>query len=336
MRFCDSIALRDIDNESLRFIINIAKKLLFWRFFMGKLICVDAGHGGTDSGAVGNGIKEKDITLKAALKVGELLKKQGFNVIFTRVSDKFINLGERCRIANSNSADLFISVHINSASNVQARGTETLCYSRNSFAEIAQKNLIDYLKTKDRGVKERKDLYVLNGTKMLAVLFEIAFISNSQDAALLKKELFLDDFTKAVVKSVCKHYGVNFIDGEKKQENEKQEIVKKETVELKKNIDVVLNGKKETVSGYFADGKNLFTSDFLRELGFKVGYDKNTKVVTLDNDDIRNIKVVVNGDTKEVSAVLRNDFNYVLLRDLEKLGIFDLEYKDGVIYLKKP
>ena len=305
---------------------------------MGKLICVDAGHGGTDSGAVGNGIKEKDIALKAALKLGELLKKQGFNVIFTRAADKFINLGERCRIANSNAADLFISVHINSASSVQARGTETLCYSQNSFAEIVQKNLIERLKTKDRGVKERKDLYVLNGTKMLAVLLEIAFISNPQDASLLKKDLFLDDFANAVVKSVCKHFGVGFVGDEKSQESVKkddvkQESAKKETVEVKKNIDVLLNGKKETVSGYFADGKNLFTADFIRELGFKVGYDKNTKVVTLDNDDVRDIKIIADGEEKEVASVLRNGFNYVLLRDLEKLGLFDIDYKDGVVYI---
>ena len=56
---------------------------------MEKVICIDAGHGGSDSGAVGNGIKEKDITLKTALKAGEVLKKQGFDIIFTRVSDKF-------------------------------------------------------------------------------------------------------------------------------------------------------------------------------------------------------------------------------------------------------
>ncbi len=290
---------------------------------MGKLICVDAGHGGTDSGAVGNGIKEKDIVLRTALKVGEMLKKQGFDVIFTRAADNYVNLGERCRIANFNSADLFVSIHINSAGNAQARGTETLCYSRNRFAEIVQKNLIGILKTKDRGIKERKDLAVLNGTKMTAILAELAFISNYDDASLLKKDLFLDDSAKALVKSVCEYLGVDFKDGEKTEE----------VLEVKKKIEVVINGKKDSIDGYFADGKNLFTADFLRKLGFDVGFDKNTKTVSVDNTDLKNIKVIVNGEEKEVPSVFRNDFNYIRLRDLEELGLIDLDYKDGVVYI---
>jgi len=132
---------------------------------MSKLICVDAGHGGSDPGTSGNGIVEKIVTLNTALKVGKLLREQGFDVVFTRVVDKYIAFGERCRIANQKMADLFISIHVNSAGNTSVLGTKTLCYSKNKFAEIVQKNLINNLGTKDRSIKERKDLYVLNGTK---------------------------------------------------------------------------------------------------------------------------------------------------------------------------
>ena len=109
---------------------------------MSKLICIDAGHGGSDSGASGNGVIEKNITLKIALRLGEILKQQGFSILFTRANDQFIGLGERCQKANNNLADLFISIHVNSAANPNARGTETLCYSKNLIAEIIQKYLI--------------------------------------------------------------------------------------------------------------------------------------------------------------------------------------------------
>ena len=287
---------------------------------MEKVICIDAGHGGSDSGAVGNGIKEKDITLKTALKAGEVLKKQGFDIIFTRVSDNYINLGERCRRANSKNADLFISFHTNSAENVNASGTETLCYKKNYLAEIIQKYLIDRLGTKDRGVKERKDLAVLNGTRMNAVLIEMAFISNFDDAKFLKSELFIENCVIAIAMAVCKYFGIEY------------KIDSGGTSEMKKSIDVIINGKKETVDGYFADGKNLFTSNFLRQLGFFVKYDENTKEVIID-DKVRSIDVIADGKKENVKAVFKNDFNYVSLRELERIGIINLDYKDGVVYI---
>jgi len=291
---------------------------------MGKIICIDAGHGGADSGAVGNGIIEKNVTVNAALKLGEILKRQGFDIIFTRVSDNYIALGERCRIANSNAADLFISVHVNSASSASASGTEVLCYEKNYFAELLQKSLIDNLGTKDRGVKERKDLAVLNGTEMNAALIEIAFLSNADDARLLKKELFIEKCAYAAAKAVCKYFNVVFKDNSPEIGSD-----------VHKKIDVVINGEKETVDGYFIEDRNLFTADFLKRLGFNVGYDQNTKAVIIDNDDVGNIDVVAGEKTEKVSAILRKGFNFVSLRELQRIGVLDVDYKDGVVLLGK-
>ncbi len=235
---------------------------------MSKLICIDAGHGGNDSGAVGNGIKEKDVVLKIAKKVGGLLKKQGIEVIYTRQADNYVNLGERCRIANTNNADLFISIHINSAQNAQASGTETLCHSRSTFAEIIQKNLVGKLKLKDRGVKERRDLFVLNGTGMPAILIEFGFLSNKTEAEFIKTDEFFELSAEAVVRGVCQYLGIKYKNTE--------------DFEMKKTIDVVINGEKGYTNGYFAEGKNLFTADFIRMLGFKVSYDPMTKVVSFE------------------------------------------------------
>ena len=110
-------------------------KLIFriLAFSLMMLICesftvvIDAGHGGHDSGAVGAISKEKDINLAVALAVGKLIEQncKDVKVIYTRKTDVFIPLQERANIANRNKADLFISVHTNSAAGPDARGVET-------------------------------------------------------------------------------------------------------------------------------------------------------------------------------------------------------------------
>ena len=102
-------------------------------------VVLDAGHGGKDPGAVGSFSKEKDLNLKLALKVGELIGEQypDVNVVYTRSTDVFIPLQERADIANKANADLFISIHANSSESKQPRGVETFILG----TERAEKNL---------------------------------------------------------------------------------------------------------------------------------------------------------------------------------------------------
>ena len=92
-----------------------------------KTVVIDAGHGGKDPGAVYGKVREKDITLDIAVRLGDKIKKAypEVKVIYTRDKDVYIPLVERGRKANRNHADLFISIHVNSARNSSARGTET-------------------------------------------------------------------------------------------------------------------------------------------------------------------------------------------------------------------
>ena len=88
---------------------------------------IDPGHGGHDTGCENRSSKEKAITLAVAKELGKLIKKEisGVKVVFTREKDRYLTLQDRCDIANKRSAELFVSIHVNSASSSFARGTET-------------------------------------------------------------------------------------------------------------------------------------------------------------------------------------------------------------------
>lgn len=169
-------------------------------------IVIDPGHGGKDPGAVGpSGLQEKDVVLKVALKVRDLLESYGYTVIMTRTTDVYLSLQERCDIANNNDADLFISIHNNSFSDPSANGTETFSYLPNDeggqVAKVMQSKLIAALGLRNRGHKTA-DFYVLRNTKMPAVLTELAFISNPKEEALLKTDEFQTKSAKAIVDSI--------------------------------------------------------------------------------------------------------------------------------------
>ncbi|MBC8316387.1 MAG: N-acetylmuramoyl-L-alanine amidase [Desulfobulbaceae bacterium] len=118
-------------------------------------IVIDPGHGGKDPGALGaNGLKEKDVVLKVAQKVAEILRRETrYKVILTRNSDVFLPLEERTAIANANEADIFISIHANSAPNKKANGVETyflsLATSREEMRAAARENATSASKLSD-------------------------------------------------------------------------------------------------------------------------------------------------------------------------------------------
>jgi N-acetylmuramoyl-L-alanine amidase len=120
-----------------------------------RRICLDAGHGGHDPGAIGRGgTQEKDITLAVVLKLEKLIRTElGADVVMTRDTDVFIPLEERTAIANASGADLFLSVHINSARNRTGRGLETyyLSFAKSAAAEelAARENAISQATMKD-------------------------------------------------------------------------------------------------------------------------------------------------------------------------------------------
>lgn len=167
-------------------------------------IVIDPGHGGIDPGAIGEGLRESDVALAISFFLRDELVDGGHDVLMTRDTDVFIPISERCRLANTWKADLFVSIHCNAASNPQAHGAELLIYPGSvrgrDLAGHIWKPLCDIPGLRDRGIKPRGDLGVLRGTSMPAVLVETAFISNGADR---RRYLDRDVGRKKIAKAIA-------------------------------------------------------------------------------------------------------------------------------------
>jgi len=183
---------------------------------MTKKIVIDPGHegvtGNLDPGAVGNGLKEADLTLKIAKHIYDMLSEyEGVQVRLTRTGNQRLTLSQRAKMANDWGADFFISIHINAGGGT---GFESYVYNGNvSQATIACQNVIhaEIMKAignvKDRG-KKRANYAVLRETKMPAILTENLFIDNKTDAAKLKSEQFLLQIAHGHVLGIAKAFGL--------------------------------------------------------------------------------------------------------------------------------
>lgn len=176
-------------------------------------ICIDPGHGGYDSGAVGpNGIMEKNVVLKTALKVGDILTKNGVEVVYTRTSDKTPwpadknkELAMRCSISDAANVDYFISIHANSADTSSAYGIETFYGNNRSdgieLARNIQRELVAATGGRDRGAKS-SPFYVTKHPKAPCVLVELEFLSNPQKEALLNTDSYQQKCAQGIARGI--------------------------------------------------------------------------------------------------------------------------------------
>lgn len=181
-----------------------------------KIVVIDAGHGGTDPGAVANGLKEKDLNLTVALKFGQILEEQtDIKVYYTRIDDTKVDEDtKKGLIAVGNYAtamgDLLFSVHTNSAEIATANGTEVLYLEHSNddtigitskqCAEIVQKNLVADTGMTNRGVK-RSALIIFNNSQVPSVLGEMGFITNPFDASKLATDTYLTQVAESYARS---------------------------------------------------------------------------------------------------------------------------------------
>lgn len=187
----------------------------------GKVIVVDAGHGGKDNGAVHSGVQEKHMNLAMAKAVAAALSRAGASVIMTRSDDTFISLSERPGIAVRSHADLFISCHFNSNSVDESRSGIIMFYHKGDsmdqlLAECLRNTVAKVSGLPDMGAWSDGRIYssgfaVLRGAPMPAVLMELGFINHSQDRSRMQSQEFRQDVAEAVVKGVKEFFG----DGQK-------------------------------------------------------------------------------------------------------------------------
>ncbi|AET66023.1 N-acetylmuramoyl-L-alanine amidase [Desulfosporosinus orientis DSM 765] len=182
-------------------------------------VCIDPGHGGYDPGAVGFGLKEKDLTLDICLRLQPLLEFNGISTVLTRNGDyapgNFENyprgeLGARVNIAESENVDLFVSVHINAGGGT---GAEVLIIGTGGKAESAAYQVLPHLveggNWANRGVKVQ-NILVLRDTTMPAILTENGFIDNIIDAGKLKETDFRQTLAVVHAKGICDYFGIQY------------------------------------------------------------------------------------------------------------------------------
>lgn len=154
----------------------------------GKIICINPGHGGSDPGACGD-LRESDMNLTVALRLGQLLSERGTQVVYTRTTDDHVYLSDRAVIANNAGTDLFVSIHHNGSSDPSSSGTCAICYpgSENGIrlATLCLNGLYNRLGLQQRGLIQRDDSDVTY-SDMPAVITEASFASSPADCALFQ------------------------------------------------------------------------------------------------------------------------------------------------------
>ena len=172
-----------------------------------RKVVIDAGHGGSDYGAIRCNINEKDITIDVAKQVRDMLVKKGYIVQMTRDGDEYVSLQDRVAISENFEPDIFISIHVNSSTGTEASGVETHYYHQESLllAQTLHAALASAIDTKNRGLFKSK-FYVINHTTDPAILMEIGFISNDKERAELNGSARRKATAKAIVEGVENYY----------------------------------------------------------------------------------------------------------------------------------
>lgn len=183
----------------------------------GKVVVIDAGHGGKDSGAKFSDATEKILTLNVASKLANEMSLAGAKVIMTRSTDEFIALEKRASIANEAGADLFISVHINSSAKVGMSGSISFYHGPNTVKELLARSIeteiaaVSQLPSlgawSDKRIYPTKGFAVLRQTKMPGVLLELGFINHPKDRARMLTTDFQSKVAKAIVRGVKRFLG---------------------------------------------------------------------------------------------------------------------------------
>ena len=189
----------------------------------GKIIVVDAGHGGIDPGANRPGILEKDINLAIALQLKNILNEYGAKVVLSRQADIELSaecdnekvrgryrrdLTARVEMAEESDADLFISLHANAVSNTKRQGAEVFYYAKSETSKVLSTSIQAELAkvTKATPTPNTADYFVLRRNKIPAALIEVGYITNTEERSLLQSPEHQRKLAEAIARGIHDYY----------------------------------------------------------------------------------------------------------------------------------
>lgn len=223
-------------------------------------IMLDAGHGGTDPGAVYNGRREKDDTLRLVLAIGQILQNRGVDVEYTRTADIYETPFQKAMEANEAGVDYFVSIHRNSfeQDNIVS-GVESLVYDLSGIKYRMAENINANLETVgfvNLGVKARPNLVVLKRTKMPAVLVEVGFLNSNTDNQLFDENF--DDIALAIADGILETLEEVARESAVNQTETGQEMLSSESGESRQNGAYFENSENKQNETYFEDRNKAY------------------------------------------------------------------------------
>lgn len=202
------------------FVTNEVSALIDYNgLFIGKVIYIDAGHGGVDPGAVYKDIKESDINLNFSKILGNKLEQLGATVLYIREGDydlastkigrKKSDLSNRVKIINETKPDIYLSIHVNFDSNSKWHGAQVFYNEKNEYNLTLAESIAYYLKKENfsqRKIAKISNIYMYDRVKYPGILLEIGFLSNYTDRMNMQNNKYISNFSDTVIKGIYKYF----------------------------------------------------------------------------------------------------------------------------------
>ena len=287
-------------------------------------IALDAGHGGSDPGAVYGNRNEKDDALRLTKAVGKILEDSGINVFYVRKSDEYETPFKKATDANNAGADYFISIHRNSSEEPnQYSGVESLVYRDSGIRSVIAKNINSELEKvgfNNLGITQRPNLVVLKRTRMPAVLVEAGFINSDEDNAIFDENF--DKIANAIAQGILKSIYSETTSTEAREESSEysDSIATGSSVHENDSIDNSLDKSLDNSQDVNSTANPDFYSDMDRAMEEDMNNNMNTVMDNSMNNNMNNntnndMDNNMNNSNDNVGSNISSDLAGNMLRD---------------------
>ena len=287
-------------------------------------IALDAGHGGSDPGAVYGNRNEKDDALRLTKAVGKILEDSGINVFYVRKSDEYETPFKKATDANNAGADYFISIHRNSSEEPnQYSGVESLVYRDSGIRSVIAKNINSELEKvgfNNLGITQRPNLVVLKRTRMPAVLVEAGFINSDEDNAIFDENF--DKIANAIAQGILKSIYSETTSTEAREESSEysDSIATGSSVHENDSIDNSLDKSLDNSQDVNSTANPDFYSDMDRAMEEDMNNNMNTVMDNsmnnnMNNNTNNNMDNNMNNRNDNVGSNISSDLAGNMLRD---------------------